>query len=202
MKAIVQPEFLFSYYYHAAKTASDEILKHKLPYSLYHALTSLVLWQCVLESYANFQIRIHGVENFEFTRSNGRSLRLGGEKREKASIKEKWLHLPTARNKPPFTPNRRAFKRFARLVELRNTFIHFKRDALVFEKEAPPAVTTESFMDWTRTGEFLWGSIYHAAIECGVDGETIVCEMFEEYSRLTGDRRPLRITQKKKREVI
>src|SRR6266550_1703204 len=115
MRAIVKPEFLFSYYYHAAKNASDEILKHKLPYSLYNALTSLVLWQCVLESYANFQIGIHRVENFQFTRSNGQSVRLGGEKAQKASIKEKWLHLPTARNKPAFTPNTRAFKRFARL---------------------------------------------------------------------------------------
>src|SRR6266480_5233759 len=77
MKAIVKPEFLFSYYYHAAKNASDEVLKHKMPYSLYHALTSLVLWQCVLESYANYQIRLHGVENFEFTRGNGERVRLG-----------------------------------------------------------------------------------------------------------------------------
>ena len=78
MKAVVQPEFLFSYYYRAAKNASDEVLKHKLPYSLYHALTSLVLWQCVMESYANFQIQTHGVSNYHLQRRNGERVKLDG----------------------------------------------------------------------------------------------------------------------------
>ncbi len=186
MKAIVKPEFLFSYYYHAAKNASDEVLTHKLPYSLYHALTSLVLWQCVLESYANYQIQIHAVEDFQFPRSNGDLVRL-----QNASIKEKWLHLPTARHKPAFTPNKRAFKRFARLVDLRNTFVHFRVEALAFAKEAPATMQTlGDFKAWSQTGEFLSGSIYYDAIECAVESEAIIRDVFEQYSRLTGDPLP------------
>jgi len=127
MKVTVRTEFLCSYYYHAAKHSSDEIQKHKLPHSLYRALSSLILWQCLFESYANFEIRRHGLEGFRLTR-NGRHLTL-----EKASIKEKWIYLPIARKKPQFTLNQEPFEHFARLVDLRNDLVHFN------EKAIPPA---------------------------------------------------------------
>jgi len=186
MKVIVKPEFLFSYYYHAAKNASSKVLKKQLPHSFYDALTSLILWQCVLESYANYQIQLHHVQEFEFTRRNGDLARLGS-----ASIKEKWLHLPTARGKPPFTPNKREFRSFASLVDLRNTFVHFRAEVLAFHKEAPPGMQTMGdLISWSQTGEFLSGSIYEAAVQCAVDGEAIVRDVFDEYSRLTGDALP------------
>ena len=186
MKVIVRPEFLFFYYYHAANNASDEVLKHKLPHSLYHAITSLILWQCVFESYANYQIRLYKLEDYQVPRRNSDSVML-----PKASIKEKWIHLPIARRKPQFTLNKEPFTHFARLIALRNDFIHFNEKALSFEKNAPSAVqTVGDIMNWTKTGEFLSGSIYGGALRYAIAGKVIVRDMFKEYSRLTKDPLP------------
>jgi hypothetical protein len=186
MKVIVQTEFLCSYYYHAAKNSSEEIQKHKLSHSLYHAFTSLILWQCVFESYANFEIRRHKLEGFQITRKNRRSLTL-----EDASIKEKWIYLPIARNKPQFTLNKDPFKHFAHLVNLRNDLVHFNEESLAFEKEAPPTVQTiGELKDWIGTGDYLAGSIFETVLGYARAGNLIVRDMFQEYSRLTKDSLP------------
>lgn len=186
MKVILQPEFLFEYYYLAAKNASDEVQKQQLPYSIHYALTSLFLTQCVFESYANYQIRHHNLEAFCLKRKNGRSIML-----PKASIREKWACLPIARGKPHFILNKEPFSHFARLVRLRNAFIHFNEQKLTVEKNAPSTVQTMGdLINWTKTGEFLNHSIYDQAIRYGIAGKLIVRDMFQEYSRLTGDPLP------------
>ena len=120
MKVIVQTEFLCSYYYHAAKEASDDIRNHELPRSLYRGISALILWQCMFESYANFQIRRHKLESYQVPRQRGRSVSI-----DRASIKEKWIHLPVARCGKHFGLNTEPFTEFAELVDIRNDLIHF-----------------------------------------------------------------------------
>lgn len=186
MKVTVQTEFLCSYYYHAAKNASDEIMNHKLPHSLYYSISALILWQCVFESFANFQIRRHKLETYQVTRRKGLPVAL-----EYASIKEKWIYLPIARCKGQFVLNKSPFKDFAKLVDIRNDLIHFNDKSIKFEKDAPPGTQTVGQLNaWMKSGEFLSGSIFDHALRCALAGKLIVQDMFQEYSRLTGDALP------------
>ena len=138
MKVIVQTEFLCSYYYHAAKEACGEIRNHQLPHSLYQGISALILWQCMFESYANFQIRRHKLDEYRFLRRHGQPVSL-----KQASIKEKWMHLPIARNQKPFVVNTEPFTEFAALVDIRNDPDPLlMRRPWSFEKDAPPGTKT------------------------------------------------------------
>jgi hypothetical protein len=186
MKIIVQTDFLCSYYYHAAKEASDDIKNHQLPRSLYRGIAALILWQCVFESYANFQIERHGLKNYKVERINGKLIPIS-----RASIKEKWMHLPIARSAKHFVLNTEPFNVFADLVDFRNDLIHFNESAFSFEKEAPPEVKTHGDLnEWMKSGDFLTGSFFDKAIRYALAGDVIANAMFREYSKLTGDALP------------
>lgn len=144
------------------------------------------MWQCVFESYANFQIRQYKLEKFSIKPKNGRSRLL-----KDSSIKEKWIYLPIARNQKQFTLNKEPFTHFASLVDIRNDLIHFNHASMYFQKEAPLGVSTMGELnDWMKTGDFLSGSLFDSVLRYARAGSLIVRDMFYEYCKLTGEPLP------------
>lgn len=189
MKVIVQADFLCGYYHQAALAAKNQILQNKLPESLNHTVTALVLWQCVFESYINFLIHKRKLElrQIQVRRSGQeRTIRLMD-----ASIKEKWLHFPRITARKDFTANAEPFSHFAQLVDLRNDLIHFNVNKLTFEKQAPVEITTVGQLNaWMGTGDYLAGTVFDRMMRFALAGELIVRDMFMALHKMLGTKPP------------
>ncbi len=195
MKAIIEADFLCGYYHQAALAAKNQILQHKLPESLNHAITALVLWQCVCESYINFLIHKRKLELHQIqVRRNGqqRTIRLMD-----ASIKEKWLHFPRITVRKDFTANAEPFSYFTQLVELRNDLIHFNVGKLTFEKQVPDGVTSQGqLLAWMGTGDYLADTVFDRIMRFALAGELIVRDMFLALHKMLGTKPPEFLTGK------
>ncbi len=189
MKAIIEVDFLCGYYHQAALAAKNQILLHKLPESLNHAITALVLWQCVCESYINFLIHKRKLEDHQIqVQRNGqqRKIRLMD-----ASIKEKWLHFPRITVRKDFIANAEPFSYFTKLVELRNDLIHFNVSKLSFEKQVPEGITTKrQLLDWMGAGNYFADTVFDRIMRFALAGELIVRDILMALHNMLGTKPP------------
>jgi hypothetical protein len=129
MKVQVSTEFFCSYFYHAARQSiqrfREETDSH---YKYYHALASIVLSQCVLESYINYLIYERSLE----------TKKISGKQFIDLSIRQKWIEFPRIVAQQTFDETSDDFKQFVELVDLRNKLVHFKTKEMNVTLEFQP----------------------------------------------------------------
>lgn len=191
MKVIVEADFMCAYYWHAALQAQKEIEGKLLPRSLYHAIAAIILWQCTLESYINLLIAKHGKRKHRVHRPPPRK----SGHLEKASLKEKWIHLPIALSGKQFILDAEPFVNFEKLVHMRNDLVHLDSDKLVFEKQAPAGVkTVGDYRKWLGSCEFIEGTIFQDILTIARNGSNTVSQMIQRLHQLIGGPAPVFLT--------
>jgi len=114
MKALITSEFFCSYFYHSALTNWKKVKATKRSPERYcYAITAIVLFQCVLESYINFMIYDQKLD----------TKKIGKRHLIDLSIKEKWLEFPRIVSGETFNENEQPFLGFKELIDLRNKCI-------------------------------------------------------------------------------
>lgn len=177
----LQTDFLVAYYYHAAKDAAATAMSQTLPDSLQNAIVGVIMSQCALEGYINYQINLHGIGSRKVTiqRSPGDSPK--PKKLTSLSIRDKWEQLPTILAGHSWTISTEPFKSFAELVEHRNDLVHFDAAKFVYESTAPSRLSTVSdILGFTKDGSWLAGSKVARLAAIGIAGHLIVRDMILE----------------------
>ena len=97
------------------------------PEKFYYGINTIVLFQCVLESYINFMIYDKGVD----------TVRIGTRNLIEVSIRQKWLEFPRIVAGETFHEGEQPFLDFKELVGLRNKLVHLKTNHLNIEIPLP-----------------------------------------------------------------
>lgn len=145
LRIAVTPEFVAQYYFVAAieNVRCCKEKKHfneKMP----HALTAIIMFQCCVEAYTNFQItRMKKAESLIDIRQRGstKTLRLWD-----ASIMQKLEHLPLIIAKKTFNKRDGSFVEFGNLVRMRNDLVHLNYNKFNFAFEVPEGTRASDVM--------------------------------------------------------
>lgn len=184
----LQTDFLVAYYYHAAKEAAALARTQQLPDSLQNAMVGVIMSQCALEGYINYQIKKHGIEAHDVTIQLNPNDKPKTKKLAKLSIRDKWAHLPIIVTGSNWTINAEPFKHFAELVDHRNDLVHFNADKFVHEITSPSRLSTNAaIIGFTKDGAWLAGSKLDRLSRMGIAGHLIVRDMIHGLHLLLGN---------------
>ena len=170
------PNFLVSYFYHAACDAANAAVKQKVPDSLQNAVIAVVMSQCALEAYINYLIRENKLSQKKIiVRRRGKQ-----EKKDlsELSIREKWEQLPFILSGQKWKTNALPFSRLTELVKERNDLIHFDTKNYVHMYNSPTEIVhTDGLSEIIKDGKWLLGSKVVKLSAIGVSGPKIIHDM-------------------------
>ena len=183
------PNFLVSYFYHAACDAANAALEQKVPESLQNAVIALVMSQCALEAYINHLIRENKLSKKKFivTRRNKQEEKDLSE----LSIREKWEQVPILLSGQKWKTNDAPFSRLSELVKERNDLIHFDTTKYVHMYNSPREIIhTDGLSEIFKDGKWLLGSKVVKLAAIGVSGPKIIQDMITGLHAMLGTTPP------------